>query len=144
MATLLQGKHIHHTLLSAARFTLVGALGTFVDFTLFFAMQMLFNLPMLVANTISYGAGMINNFYFHRTWTFAHRAKKTASQQFALFIAVSLVALAVNNLVAFLLNPFFAAHLANASLAAILAKICATAAGIGWNFFANHLWTFGR
>ncbi|HYG35283.1 MAG TPA: GtrA family protein, partial [Clostridia bacterium] len=98
----------------------------------------------LAANTISYSAGIINNYYFHRTWTFALGPQRAVRKQFLLFVAVSLMALAINSMVVFVLGPFLALHLPDPALAAILAKVCATAAGISWNFFANHRWTFGR
>jgi len=41
-----------------------------------------------------------------------------------------------------LLAPVFGAMLHDASLAAVLAKLCAVVAGMGWNFLANHFWTF--
>jgi putative flippase GtrA len=41
-----------------------------------------------------------------------------------------------------ILTPFLALHLTDPALAALLAKIFATAAGLGWNFFANHVWIF--
>lgn len=143
MAPLMQKLHHNHTIFSAARFAVVGMMGTMVDFALFFAAQAFLHLPVLPANTISYGAGILNNYYLHRTWTFAVRPQKAMRAQFSMFVMVSLIALAINSAVVFTLKPLLATHLPDPALAALLAKICATAAGIGWNFFANHRWTFG-
>jgi putative flippase GtrA len=127
---------------SAARFALVGLLGTTVDVCVFITLQMIFHLPILAANTISYSTGIANNFYLHRRWTFASRPRRLASQQLAMFVLVSLAALALNNLVVYLLTPALQASLENRVLANLLAKTSAIAAGLGWNFLANHLWTF--
>lgn len=142
MAPLLQKMNHHQTILSATRFALVGALGTLIDFTLFFAAQLVFNLPFLAANTISYSAGIVNNYYFHRTWTFTYRPQKAVSKQFALFVMISLTALMINSMMVYLLTPVLTVLLLEPALAAPLAKICATVTGLGWNFFANHFWTF--
>ncbi|RPJ42615.1 MAG: GtrA family protein [Chloroflexi bacterium] len=138
----LQAKPTLPTILTAARFAIVGLLGTLVDASLFFAGHMLLGLPALAANTISYSAGILNNYSFHRAWTFAGRARTASRRQFALFAAVSLAALGLNNLVVFLLSPVFTGWLGDPALAALLAKGCAIAAGMSWNFLANHLWTF--
>jgi len=142
MAPLQHKIHAHHIIISAARFAAVGMLGTFIDFTLFFAAQVFLNLPILAVNVVSYSAGIINNYYFHRTWTFAVRPQKAVTKQFTLFVMISLMALAINSMVVFTLKPLLAVHFNDPTLAALLAKIFATAAGLFWNFFANHMWTF--
>ncbi len=96
----------------------------------------------MLANSLSYSAGIINNYFLHRNWTFAHRPQKTAGKQFSQFAGVSLSALAINNLIVLLLTPVFTRLLSDVSLAAVLAKLCAIAVGVGWNFLANYFWTF--
>jgi putative flippase GtrA len=55
---------------------------------------------------------------------------------------LSLSALLLNNLIVLLLTRPLSAHLAGAAYAALLAKACATAVGLSWNYLANSLWTF--
>jgi putative flippase GtrA len=142
MAQLVNTLQNSDTLRSAARFMLVGALGTFVDVALFTVLHVLLGAPPLAANTLSYSAGIVNNYFFHRTWTFALRPQKAAGRQFTQFAGVSLSALVANNLIVLLLAPALGALFAEPALGAIFAKICATGVGMGWNFLANHLWTF--
>ena len=126
----------------AVRFMAVGLLGTIIDFSLFAILSSQLGLSMLFANSLSYSAGIFNNYFLHRKWTFADRPRKAAGSQFIQFAGVSLSALAVNSIIVILLAPVFGAMLHDASLAAVLAKLCAVVAGMGWNFLANHFWTF--
>jgi putative flippase GtrA len=142
MAQILNTLEANDTVRSAARFVFVGFLGTVIDFGLFSGFSLLLGAPTLAANTLSYSAGIVNNYFLHRNWTFALRPRKAVSKQFAQFVGISLGALIVNNLIVFLLAPTFSALLADPTYGAIFAKICATGVGMGWNFFANHLWTF--
>ena len=114
------------------RFLAVGAVGTLVDFALFVSLQTWVGVPTLAANTFSYSVGIVNNFVWHRRWTWAH-ARKTLGAQFAQFVVISLSALALNNVLVLWLAPVSGAA---------VAKILATGIGVGWNFFANHFWTF--
>ena len=61
---------------SAARFAVVGVLGTLIDMALFAALHLALGLVALPANLLSYSAGMVNNFLLHRRWTFAAAAAR--------------------------------------------------------------------
>jgi putative flippase GtrA len=126
----------------AARFLVVGLLGTAIDLGLFALLSVQAGLPALLANSLSYSAGIANNYFLHRRWTFAHRPRKAAGLQFAQFAVVSLTALAANNLVVLLLAPPLSTLLQDPVLAALLSKACATGIGVAWNYLANHLWIF--
>jgi putative flippase GtrA len=130
------------TLRRISCFLLVGMLGTLIDITLFTALHVWLGVPTLLANTISYSAGIVNNFVLHRRWTFAEQPRRAMRVQFAQFAGISLGALMLNNLLVLLLAPSFGALLAHAGYGALLAKVCATVVGAGWNFLANNIWTF--
>ena len=55
------------------KFMLVGFSGTVLDYSLLFLLKAL-GAPTLLANTCSASAGMLNNFYWNRHWTFSHSA----------------------------------------------------------------------
>lgn len=131
-------------LLLPLRFAAVGLLGTALDFTLFLVLHSLLHWHPLLANVVSYSAGIVNNYTLHRAWTFAARPRQAAPGQFARFAAASLGALLLNSLVVLLLTPTLQTLLPQPGLAAALAKLCATAAGLGWNFFAAQRWVFAR
>ena len=52
------------------RFLTVGAVGTFLDFSLLALLKFL-GFPTLFANSLSFSAGVVNNFTWNRLWTFA-------------------------------------------------------------------------
>jgi len=141
MTTSIANLQANPTLRSAARFAIVGVIGTLIDIMLYGALFLGLGLTSLVANLLSYSAGIVNNYFWHRGWTFAKR-RNSHKGQFVQFAAVSLSALAVNSLIVLALTPIFGGILGNEGLAAILAKVCAVGVGMGWNFLANHMWIF--
>ncbi len=126
------------------KFATVGALGTLIDIGLFAVLHIVVGIPALAANTISYSAGIVNNFVLHRDWTFAERERKPTAEQFSQFAAVSLSALILNDLLVWIFSPEFGRLVADAGSGTLAAKLAATAVGMVWNFVANNSWTFGR
>jgi hypothetical protein len=59
------------TLRRISRFLAVGMLGTLTDMLLFAILHTGLGVPTLVPNTLSYCAGIVNNFLLRRHWTFA-------------------------------------------------------------------------
>lgn len=127
---------------SGVRFMVVGMLGTIIDFSLFAVLSIQLGIPMLLANTLSYSAGIVNNYIFHRFWTFADRPQRAAARQFSQFAGVSLGALVINNLIVLLLASLFSKLFMDSTLGVVFAKIFAIGVGLSWNFLANHFWTF--
>jgi putative flippase GtrA len=142
MTRLAQILQTNETLSSAARFALIGILGTLVDFSLFSLLHLVLGFPTLPSNSLSYCAGIINNYFFHSKWTFAPRGQQSSRKQFAQFTAISLSALLLNNLVVLLLMPVLSQVVGSAGYSSLAAKLCAVGVGFSWNFLANHLWTF--
>lgn len=124
------------------KFMLVGFSGTVLDYSLLFLLKAL-GAPTLLANTCSASAGMLNNFYWNRKWTFSRSAaSKAYLRQFLQFFTVSLVGLGINNLILVGLEAPLGSLLGNANAGFLLAKITATAGGFIWNYLANISWTF--
>ena len=129
-------------LLTATRFMIVGASGTLVDFSLFALLQSQLGIVALLANTISYSAGILNNYLLHRYWTFSHRPQRGAGVQFSQFVGVSLSALLINNMIVLLFASSFGDIFSEGAIGIYIAKVCAIGVGMVWNLLANHLWTF--
>ncbi|MCE1253976.1 MAG: GtrA family protein [Anaerolineae bacterium] len=134
--------HINHSTRTLMRSLSVSAMGTLVDLSLFTVLHVAFDLPALIVNTLSYSAGGLNTYFMHRRWTYASRPKKTMGLQFLQFVLVSVFALLVNNLLIGLLTPYFSGVLDDAGFAGLAAKLCATSAGMLWNYTVNNRWTF--
>lgn len=124
-----------------ARFLTVGAVGTVLDFSILTLLK-LAGLPTLFANSISFTAGLLNNFTWNRLWTFGDSAKVDWRRQLAQFTLVSLVGLALNNLIVLSLEGLFGAMLGSSQWAYLPAKVIATGMVVFWNYFANRTWTF--
>ena len=126
-----------------ARFLTVGALGTFLDFGLLTVFKLI-GMPTLSANSLSFSAGVINNFTWNSRWTFADRRNERlrGRAQFIQFLLVSLAGLAINNAILLLLEAPLGALIGDAAWGYAPAKIVATGVVVFWNYFANRNWTF--
>lgn len=124
-----------------ARFLTVGALGTALDFGLLAALK-LAGLPTLLANSISFTAGVANNFTWNSLWTFADRRNGNWQARFFQFLLVSLVGLALNNAIVLLLEAPLGAMIGSTDFGYAPAKVIATGVVVFWNYFANRNWTF--
>lgn len=142
MATIIQTIHAKDTLHHLTRFLTVGALGTLIDFSLFTLLKVFFSVPILPANITAYSAGIVNNFFLHRHWTFSGRPRKALTIQFIQFLLVSLSAMTLNSLIVLVLSQPLGSFLGYSTTGILAAKACATAAGLVWNFFTNYFWTF--
>ena len=85
---------------------------------------------------------MINNYFFHRYWTFANREHKAVGLQLSEFVVVSLSGLVVNNLLVLAFGQPFGLMFASDATGDILSKVAAQGLSMCWNFLVNHLWTF--
>lgn len=124
-----------------ARFLTVGALGTFLDFGLL-ALLKAIGLPTLFANSLSFTAGVANNFTLNSRWTFADRRNENWRGRFAQFLLVSLIGLAFNNAIVLLLEAPLGMLIGDAAWGYAPAKVIATGVVVFWNYFANRNWTF--
>ena len=123
------------------RFLSVGALGTLIDFGLLTVLKLV-GLPTLAANSLSFTAGVINNYVLNRHWTFADAHKSSWAAQFVQFALVSAVGLALNNTIMLLLESPLGALIGQPDWGYVPAKVIATGVVVFWNYFANRLWTF--
>jgi putative flippase GtrA len=126
-----------------SRFLTVGAVGTILDFSLLTLLK-LAGLPTLFANTISFTAGLLNNFTWNRLWTFHDATPTDWRRQLAGFTAVSLVGLALNSVIVLSLESVLGAMFGQPEWGYLPAKVFATGAVVFWNYFANRKWTFRK
>ncbi len=123
------------------RFLTVGALGTLLDFGLLTLLK-LAGLPTLFANSLSFTAGLINNFTWNRLWTFRDAAQANWQKQLAQYALVSLVGLVLNDLLVLSLETVLGTWLGQPAWGYLPAKVVATGVVVFWNYFANRTWTF--
>ena len=125
------------------RFLAVGGVGTVLDFSPL-ALLKLAGLPTLFANSLSFVAGLVNNFTWNRLWTFGDAIQPDWRRQLIQFTAVSLVGLALNNLIVLSLEGIFGTMLSQPDWGYLPAKVIATGVVVFWNYFANRMWTFKK
>ena len=117
------------------RFCTVGLGNTAVDFNVFFLLN-LGGVPYLLAQAISYSAGVINSFIFNRKWTFRVERKANLLEATSFFIVNGLSLLTSFGMLAVL-------HDVN-HLNLWLGKCLATGAAIVVNYIGSRLWVFNQ
>jgi len=136
--------------LSFLRFATVGGLGTVTDFGVLNLLLFAFAQPILLANTASVSAAILQNYYLHRYWTFANQEKNEVSSQLAKFAFPSMIGLGLSNL---LLRPLvalwghvimeFMGPIASGELLSTnIGKLTSIGIVLIWNYTASRLWTF--
>jgi putative flippase GtrA len=125
------------------KFLVVGTIGFVVDFGTLTLLKETTSLATVVANTISFTMAVISNFTLNRYWTYPDSRSKSIMSQMGQFAVVSIIGLAINNLILVLLEPVFDALLANLVIPGYIpAKVIATIVVLFWNFFVNRFWTY--
>jgi putative flippase GtrA len=133
-----------------AKFATVGALGSITDFLILNLLVQLAGAPLFVANACSFTAAVMQNFTLNRLWTFPESRERKAGNQLAQFAIVSMVGLAINQVVFLtiqhLTESFWIEQVGSADLGFTLsynfAKLFAIGVVLFWNFFANRMWTY--
>ena len=124
------------------RFLVVGLSGTILDFGALITLKWL-GMGTLLAATLSFSVGVVNNFTWNYHWTYADAHKGQLGVQFGQFVLVSALGLGINNLCVLSLESLASAWMPDPSLAYLPAKVAATGVVVFWNYFANRYWTFG-
>lgn len=139
--TLLSASLSNKELARFLRFLTVGAMGTALDFSILTLLK-LAGLPTLVANSISFTAGLVNNFTLNRLWTFGDAIQSNWRRQLVQYAIVSLIGLTLNDLIVVSLESLMGAWLGQPDWGYLPAKVIATGVVVFWNYFANRMWTF--
>ncbi len=132
------------------RFATVGGLGTLTDFGVLNLMLFALGQPILLSNTVSISAAILQNYWLHRTWTFANQEQHEVTSQLAKFTITSLIGLLLSNLMLHALISLWAqvivAVLGPIDLVEVLSTNIGKLTSIGivliWNYTASRLWTF--
>jgi len=127
----LQNKHAREFV----KYSIVGGVGTVIDFGVLLLLVEIFGVAVLVANTISFVLAATNNYVLNNIWKFREK-NKTLRTQYAKFLLVSIVALAINTV---LMKVFVMLGMWYVS-----AKILIIGIVVFWNYLGNKLWTFRK
>lgn len=129
------------------KFSLVGAVGTMVDFLFYKVFINSFGLPPATSKGMSAEIAIINNFLLNNYWTFRYRRTKTNIwQKLGIFNAVSLGGLIISVLIVKLLHTAYGdgfIYLFGRPVAYNNFYFFATIPPVMlWNFTVNHLITW--
>lgn len=131
------------------KFAMVGAAGSVTDFSILNVLIQVFGAPLIVANTASFIAAVMQNFSLNRLWTFPESRERQAGGQLASFAMVSVIGLGLNQIVFLTLHHLWEQTFITAlgpaagfTLSYNVAKLFAIGVVLFWNFTANRFWTY--
>ena len=116
------------------KFCIVGFSGMIIDFGTTWLLKEKFKINKYIANSTGFILAASSNYLLNRLWTF-HSYNPRIVTEYASFILISVIGLAINNLIIFLLNEKMKINF-------YLSKLFAIGVVTIWNFFMNYVITF--
>lgn len=116
------------------KFAVVGGSGVVVDFFFTWLLKEKFKVHKYVANAIGFTIAASTNWYLNRIWTFESH-NQHVMQEYSHFLIVSLIGLAINSFILWLLTD-------KGKINFYLSKLGAIGVVTVWNFIINYLFTF--
>lgn len=116
------------------KFGVVGFYGVFVDFGVTALSKEIFKIQKYISNGIGFTVAATSNYLFNRWWTFQSQNPEVM-MEYLKFIGISLVGLAINTAILWLL-------VTKGKINFYLSKLGAIAVVTIWNFAMNYLFTF--
>ena len=118
------------------KFGIVGFSGMIIDFGTTYLCKEILKINKFLSNGIGFVLAATSNYFLNRIWTFESHNEEIGIQ-YAQFMIVSTIGLAINSLALFLLNEKLKWNF-------YLSKLFAIGITTIWNFFANLLFTFAQ
>lgn len=121
----------------AAIFGAVSVATTVLDFAVFNVLVQI-GTSLILANTVSYGAGILASYVLNKRWTFEGRGRDKIHHEIGLFVLINVAGLAVNNL-----GVIGAAHVfSHSTIVLNLAKLGAGAATWVLKYVTFKRWVY--
>lgn len=133
------------------KFLAVGIISSIVDFGLMNIFTLIFKLPLVSAQAISFIIAVINSFLWNHYWTYPESRTKSPIQKFLQFVVVNIIGIGIRTLsipwfdkiiFRFLTNINIDLLLSNQVVSQNLSLAIAVIIVMMWNFFINRIWTF--
>lgn len=118
------------------KFGIVGFSGVFVDFGVTYICKEWLKIQKYIANSCGFIVAATSNYILNRVWTFRSQNPEVA-KEYTEFLIISLVGLALANLIVFLIHGKLKQNF-------YLSKLFAIGVVTIWNFFANYYITFAK
>jgi putative flippase GtrA len=133
------------------KFAFVGVTGAIVDFGILNLLRILFNIPLVYAQAISFTCAVINNFIWNRYWTYPETRNTKVAGQLIKFFIINMVGIIIRTPLIPWLNNIILKTLQTITLPIpvepyVISQNLSLAIAIFivmlWNFFANRYWTY--
>lgn len=135
------------------KFSFVGMTGTIVDFGVMNLLRLVFDVPLVWAQVISFICAVINNFIWNRYWTYPESRSREATKQLIQFFSINIIGILIrtplvpwfDNRIISLLNTLdVSLPIRNVVISENLALALSILIVTLWNFFANRYWTYNN
>lgn len=135
------------------KFAFVGLTGTIVDFGIMNLMRLVFGVPLVWSQAISFACAVVNNFLWNRYWTYPESRTKGATQQLVQFLIINLIGILIrtplipwlDRLILNLLRDInMNLPIGNFVLSQNIALAVSILIVLFWNYFANRYWTYSN
>jgi putative flippase GtrA len=129
------------------KFALVGVVNTGLDFTILNFLILLTDIYkggwLGLLNFISFSLATINSYFLNKFWTFRKDSKEKIKIQFLKFFLISLIGVAINTGIVYILATFIPPFFDFSQLLWVnIAKCLAVAISLYWNFIGYKFWVF--
>lgn len=119
------------------KFGVVGVIATIIDFGVMNLLHYGMGLDILIANTSGFVISLIFNYLASMKYVFAHKEGMSRRREFITFVVLSVIGLVLNDGIVLALNT-------GMGLEANIAKICATAIVMVYNFVTRKIFLEGE
>ena len=119
------------------KFGVVGVIATVIDFGVMNILYYGLGLDILIANTSGFVISLIFNYLASMKYVFAHKEGMSRRREFVVFVVLSVIGLVLNDGIVLALKS-------GLGLEANLAKICATALVMVYNFVTRKIFLEGE
>jgi putative flippase GtrA len=135
------------------KFSFVGITGTIVDFGIMNLLRLVFNVPLVWAQGVSFICAVTNNFLWNRYWTYPKSRTRPLTKQLIQFFIINIIGILIrtplvpwfNNLILSLLDKLeVSLPVKNMVISQNLALAASILIVTLWNFFANRYWTYNN
>ncbi len=109
-------------------YLIAGASAFFVEYGCFYVLYTIFNIHLIIANSVSFLLGLLTSFFLNRLWTFSNNSyTKKATHQLVFYVVLAVINLLLTNVLLEALARFGVDPRFGKILAMIITSL--------WNFF---------
>ena len=119
-----------------AKFGVVGVIATVIDFGVMNILHYGLQLDIIFSNTCGFVVSVVFNYLASMKYVFSHRNGMSRQREFVIFVILSIIGLLLNDGIVWALNVAL-------GLEANIAKVCATALVMVYNFVTRKIFLDG-